>query len=71
MTQIRLGVAQPRTWYGADEKRNLDLRIRSSSANILLPMSFLTRSTIPSNSAEINSPFRSSSLAPKYDSTSS
>src|SRR2546430_4659603 len=24
MTQIRLGVAQPRTWYGADERRNLD-----------------------------------------------
>src|SRR5438067_12337426 len=24
MTQIRLGVAQPRTWYGAEEKRNLD-----------------------------------------------
>ena len=24
MTQIRLGVAQPRTWYGAEERRNLD-----------------------------------------------
>ncbi len=24
MTQIRLGVAQPRTWYGTDERRNLD-----------------------------------------------
>jgi len=24
MTQIKLGVAQPRTWYGADERRNLD-----------------------------------------------
>ena len=28
MTQIRLGVAQPRTWYGADEKKNLDEAVR-------------------------------------------
>src|SRR2546430_5763316 len=24
MTQIRLGVAQPRTWYGTDGRRNVD-----------------------------------------------
>src|SRR4030088_2676013 len=28
MTQIRLGVAQPQTWYGPDERRNLDEAIR-------------------------------------------
>src|SRR5258708_21088306 len=28
MAQIRLAVAQPRTWYGADERRNLDEAIR-------------------------------------------
>ena len=30
MAQIRLGVAQPHTWYGADERRNLDEAIRLS-----------------------------------------